>query len=125
MSELYLNQIGATHAKWLSVRQSVIASNVANANVPGYTAQDVSPMEDSGKLFSTILKTDESHLTARLGNVAGVGVDDNSGWETLHSGTSVSLPQEMMKAGEVATAYQLNTSVMRSFHSMVITTFGS
>jgi len=125
MSEIYLHQLGSTHAKWLSVRQSVIASNIANANVAGYGAKDVRPMESSQQLFSTMVKTNENHVSARLGNVEGVGISADKTWETYHSGGNVSLPQEMMKSGEVAASYQLNTSVMKSFHTMVLTVFGS
>ncbi len=125
MSDMMLDQVASTQAKWLSVRQSLIASNVANASVPGYVAKDVRPMEDSAKLFASMVATNPNHLTSGIGGVEGVGVASERGWETLHSGTSVSLPQEMLKAGEVSTAYQLNTSVMRSFHNMVITTFGT
>ena len=125
MSDMMLDQVANTQAKWLSVRQSLIASNVANASVPGFAAKDVRPMEDSGRLFASMVSTNPNHITSGLGNVEGVGVANNQGWETFHSGTSVSLPQEMLKAGEVSTAYQLNTSVMRSFHNMVITTFGT
>ena len=125
MSELYLNALGNTHAKWLSVRQALIASNVANANVPGFRAQDVRPMSDTQQMFSNLVRTDERHLVSRLGNVEGVGTTAENTWETYHSGGNVSVSQEMMKASEVASAYQLNTSVMRSFHTMVIATFGS
>lgn len=125
MSEIYLHSLGATQANWLSVRQTLIASNVANANVPGFKAQDVRPMEDSRQMFSNLLRTDEKHLASGVGNVEGVATKAGESWETFHSGGNVSVAQEMMKASEVASAYQLNTSVMRSFHSMVITVFGS
>ncbi|MEM7069148.1 MAG: flagellar basal body protein [Pseudomonadota bacterium] len=125
MSEIFLSQLGNTHAQWLSVRQSVIASNVSNANLPGYLAKDVRPMGESQEPFSVLASTDSNHIMARLGNVEGVGITGDKTWETFHSGGNVSLPQEMMKSGEVAAAYQLNTSVMRSFHSMVISVFGT
>ena len=125
MADMMLDQVASSQAKWLSVRQSLIASNVANASVLGYVAKDVRPMEDSGKLFASMVSTNPNHLTSALGGVQGVGVASDRGWETFHSGTSVSLPHEMLKAGEVSTAYQLNTTVMRSFHSMILTTFGT
>lgn len=125
MSEIYLSKIAADQSKWLSVRQSLVASNVANANTPGFKAQDVRPMDEGEVLFSNLVRTHESHLASGIGNVEGVGVERDSTWEVYHSGGNVSLPQEMMKADEVAGAFQLNTTVMKSFHRMVISVFGS
>lgn len=123
--EIYLSKLAGDQAKWLSVRQSLIASNVANANTPGFRAQDVKPMGESENSFSSLLRTDDKHLSSGIGNVTGVGIERESTWEIYHSGGNVSLPQEMMKSGEVAVAYQMNTTVMKSFHQMVISTFGS
>ena len=125
MSEIYLSKIAGDQAQWLSVRQSLIAGNVANANTPGYKSQDVKPMDESENSFLNLVQTNGKHLAAGIGNVAGVGTENSSTWEVFHSGRNVSLPQEMMKSGEVAGAYQLNTSVMKSFHRMVLATFGS
>ena len=125
MADMMLDSVAKTQANWLSVRQSIIASNVANANVPGYVAKDVRPMGEASQQFASLLTTNQNHLTSSSGSTNGVGVSNGPGWETFHSGTSVSLPQEMLKASEVANAYQLNTSVMRSFHTMVITAFGT
>ena len=125
MADLYLQQLGSNHAEWLSVRQSLVASNIANANVPGFTAKDVRPLEGGKANFTNLLLTDENHVSSGIGNVNGVGIKREETWETYHSGGNVSLPQEMMKSGEIATAYQLNTSVMRTFHRMVLATFGS
>ena len=39
----------------------------------------------------------------------------------MHSGNSVSLEKEMIKASEVNRSYKLNTSVVKAFHRMLIT----
>ena len=124
MSEIYLHNLGTNHASWLSARQSLIAGNVANANTPGFKAQDVKAFDDNAADFSILARTNAAHMTSGLGNVAGQSSHNQTAWETYHSGGNVSVPQEMMKAGEVSTAYELNTSVMKSFHRMVITVFG-
>ena len=125
MAELYINSLAKTHANWLSVRQSVIASNVANANTPGFRAVDVKPMDDSKSMFTALASTNGQHITAGIGGVDGIGISRQSTWETYHSGSNVSLPQEMMKASEVRGAYELNTTVMKSFHRMVFAVFGN
>ena len=125
MSEIYLSSLGESHSKWLSVRQSVIASNVANANTPGFKAKDVKPMGEDSTLFSNLATTDTRHITSGIGNIDGVATGRDESWEVYHSGGNVSLPQEMVKASEVAGAYGLNTSVMKSFHRMVISIYGN
>ena len=40
----------------------------------------------------------------------------------VHSGNSVSLEQEMLKAGDVNKDYSLNTAIIKSFHRMFMST---
>ncbi len=125
MSEIYLDKISADRANWLSVRQSLVSSNIANSNTNGYKALDVKDMDTASNGFSTMMRTHSGHIQAGVGSAAGVGTEEETPWEINHSGGTVSLPQEMIKSGEIASAYQLNTSVMKSFHRMVISVFGS
>ena len=41
MEPVSLFDLAAKQAQWLSVRQSAIAGNIANANTPGYRRKDV------------------------------------------------------------------------------------
>ena len=43
MGPVYLFDLASSHARWLSLRQAAISSNVANANTPGYKAKDIEP----------------------------------------------------------------------------------
>ncbi|WP_306792290.1 flagellar basal body protein, partial [Enterobacter asburiae] len=45
MEPVNLFDLATRQSQWLAVRQSTIASNIANANTPGYTANDVEPFE--------------------------------------------------------------------------------
>ena len=38
---LFLFELASSQARWLELRQSTIATNVANANTPGFKARDV------------------------------------------------------------------------------------
>jgi flagellar basal-body rod protein FlgB len=118
---LALFSLASQEAGWLSTRQATIASNVANANSPGYRAQDVQP-------FSAVL----SHLQLPMATTAPghiqpasfagdrTKVKTSDSWDVVHSGNSVNLEQEMMKAGEVNRAHALNVNIVRSFHQMLI-----
>ena len=121
MQPLALFSLASQEAGWLSTRQATIASNVANANTPGYRAQDVQP-------FSAVL----SHLQLPMATTAPgqiqpaslagdrTKVKTSDSWDVVHSGNSVNLEQEMMKAGEVNRAHALNVNIVRSFHQMLI-----
>lgn len=126
MSEIYLSKLAGSNANWLSARQTLIAGNVANSSTPGYKSVDVKPFSDAMKSAGlSASRTHSMHLVSSSGSAGGVGTKLEDSWETYHSGANVSLPQEMIKSGEVSTAYQLNTSVMKSFHRMVVSAFGT
>ena len=42
-------------------------------------------------------------------------------WDTVYSKNSVSLEQELIKAGEVNRQHTLNTTIVKSFHRMLLT----
>ena len=54
---IYLFQVASQKSEWLSGRQTAVASNVANANTPGYRALDVQP-------FSAVLDTSPLGMAA-------------------------------------------------------------
>ena len=47
-------------------------------------------------------------------------VKTSESWDVVHSGNSVNLEQEMMKAGEVNRAHALNVNIVRGFHQMLM-----
>ncbi len=123
MSEFYLFGLSSRRAEWLSARQAVVAENVANANTPTYRAKDVTPFSEV--LDTTALQmtgSSPNHLVASAGREFGVDQAKQKPWDVTHSGNSVSLEQEMLKAGEVSRDFALSTSIAKSFHRMYLTT---
>jgi flagellar basal-body rod protein FlgB len=121
VAAIHLFDVVARHNQWLSVRQSTIASNIANANTPGYKSLDVEPFEKV--LESTRLAmnaTHAGHMTDGSTKAAGVDIRESEPWETTHSGNSVSLEQELINAGDVNRAYRLNTGIAKAFHRMLL-----
>ncbi len=113
--------IASQQNRWLSVRQSVIAQNIAHVNTPGYKALDVEPFE--AVLNATGLKmqkTQASHLSPVSGNGSDAQTQEEAEWAVLHSGNSVSLEEQLFKASEVTGAYSRNTGVMKVFHRMLL-----
>jgi flagellar basal-body rod protein FlgB len=109
------------HNQWLAARQATLAGNIANANTPGFKALDV---EDFNQTLDTMglsmATTQSAHMTSGA-TEAPVGVRQEDPWDVTHSGNSVSLEQELIKAGEVNRAYRLNTSIAKAFHRMLLT----
>jgi flagellar basal-body rod protein FlgB len=121
VTAIHLFDAISRHNRWLSVRQSTIASNIANANTPGYKSLDVEPFEkvlEATRL--TMNATQSGHMTDEANKATAVGVSKSEPWETTHSGNSVSLEQELINAGDVNRAYRLNTGIAKAFHRMLL-----
>lgn len=118
---IYLFNLASRHNDWLSTRQATVAGNIANANTPGYRARDVEPFEDA--MAATKLemaRTAPSHIQLASLPAQPVDAKEADVWEVTYSGNSVSLDQEMMKAGEVQRSFSLNAGLAKSFHRMLL-----
>lgn len=119
MEPVYLFNLIDQQKSWLSMRQSLVAQNIANADTPGYKAQDLMP-------FSRVMErsaldmagADPLHMRPSPTETLAAAMRPAEGWETSHSGNSVSPELEMIKAGEVRGAFTLDTNLMRAFHGM-------
>ncbi|AQX18620.1 flagellar basal-body rod protein FlgB [Bartonella sp. CDC_skunk] len=123
MDSVNFFEMANKQANWLSVRQKAIASNVANANTPGYKARDV---ED----FTAVLQN--KTISMAVTNVHHMDITEN-GMEThiirpenvmevTHSGNDVNLEEEMRKGGDVSREISLNTAIVKAFHRMTMAT---
>lgn len=123
MRPIHLFDITSQHNQWLANRQSLIASNIANANSPGYQGLDLKPFEE------VLTTTKLAMTTTRAGHMqpdpptsaASAEKRFGSSWDVVHSGNSVTVEKELMKAGEVNAEYSLSTSIIKSFHKMLLT----
>ncbi|MGH6772386.1 flagellar basal body rod protein FlgB [Brucella tritici] len=121
MSSIHLFDLAARQAQWLSVRQATVAGNVANANTPDFRARDVQPFADVlDKTQLTMAATSRLHLEAEADGISGARLRPDDITEQTHSGNTVDVEQEMMKAGEIAREYSLNTSIVKAFHRMML-----
>jgi flagellar basal-body rod protein FlgB len=117
---VYLFDLASSYARWLSTRQTTISSNVANANTPGYQAQDIEPFAKLiDKRNVALAVTSPLHLAPDNG-LHPQATRKKDSWEIVHSGNSVSLEQEMVKAGDINREYSLNTAIVKSFHRMLM-----
>ncbi|MGH6859988.1 MAG: flagellar basal body rod protein FlgB [Phyllobacterium sp.] len=118
---MHLFELAARQAEWLSVRQAAISGNVANANTPGFKARDVEPFKDVlSQARLTMAATSPKHLEIDASGVAATALRKDAVTEQNHSGNTVSLEMEMVKSGEINREFALNTSIVKAFHRMML-----
>ena len=121
MEPVNLFDLAAQQSRWLAVRQSAVAGNIANANTPGYTANDVEPFE---KVLDRAAVSLQATQAGHLGNAATnagftIKPQENDG-VVMPSKNSVVLEDQLLKAGEVRRSFELNTAIVKAFHSMMM-----
>ena len=127
MQPIQLFDLASRQAEWLSVRQEVVATNIANANTPKYQAKDVSPfeavMQSTGQNMG-MAKTNPAHFGASSmsDNVELIKPDVSNEMGVQESGNTVALANEMTKTGEIKRQYELNANMVKSFHRMMLMT---
>ena len=114
---------------WLQARQTVLSQNVSNADTPGYTANDLKPMDFEQMLqgtnskFQHGLTTTNDHHIAITPSSQGTGAGDAS-IESTSTGASVSLEQEMIKVSDTQAQFQAATNIYSKALSMMRTAIG-
>jgi flagellar basal-body rod protein FlgB len=118
---VYLFDLASQQARYLAVRQATIASNVANANTPDYKARDVVPFSEVMARTASMgmAMTESAHVTAGEGRIPVKPVAAAEAWDALSTSSSVSLEQEMLKAGEVSREHNLNMGIVKAFDRML------
>ncbi len=114
----------ATHA---AARQVAIARNVANADTPGYRAQDIAPFSETYRARDAqgLRATRPGHILPGEAEAPQWRVSDADRPGTLKpNGNNVSLETETMLAAEVRGQHELALSVYRSALGIMRTSLG-
>jgi len=121
-SPVYLFDLASRQAQWLAARQTTISGNIANANTPGYRARDVEPFADVlDKTKLAMAATNGGHIGFDASRPETAKLKKAETWDTVYSKNSVSMEQELIKAAEVDRQHSLNTSIVKAFHRMFMT----
>ena len=123
MQPVNLFDLASQQAKWLSVRQTAVAGNIANANTPGYATMEVEPFEavlDNTRV--AMRTTNARHISVGMGSESLMVRQTNENSPTMPNGNTVVLEDELMKSGEVRRNFELNTAIVKSFHRMLMMT---
>jgi len=121
MNDLAVFQIGHDRARWLAARVAVVASNVANADTPGYRAKEIAP-------FGSVLneariemqRSQALHMAPEQSIENRFGVAPRERAVEKHSGNSVALEAEMAALGEAKGQQSAVTAVLGAFHRMLL-----
>ena len=96
LKNIDLMTTAANMARHAASRQSVIAENIANADTPGYKAQDIEP-------FSAIF--------ARTDSVAPRRIEIEASGVASPNGNTVSLEDQMWRSSKAARQHEIATTI--------------
>lgn len=126
-SKLPIFQTASALAGYATTRQSAISQNMANADTPGYRAQDLPEFSETFKDYGPSLEmrtTREKHFSAienrfstNLREVVRPG-------NAAPNGNSVSMETEMMTAAENKISHDMALTVYRSSLTLLRTALG-
>ena len=112
-------------AKYAEARQAVIARNIANADTPGYRAQDLRPfsqiIHDRKPLEMRAIR--QGHLQNRA-VPSGIPVGSSAQDPLSPNGNSVSLETQMVHASETRQQHELAISVYTASLNILRTSLG-
>lgn len=118
---MYLFDIASRHMTWLAERQNVTAANIANADTPGYRAREANAFSAYLETSSLQLAaTSPLHLSLPAHETRLAGARAGSGWNAAHSGNNVSIEKELMTASSSNRMMNIDASIVRSFHRMIL-----
>jgi flagellar basal-body rod protein FlgB len=120
MEPVSLFDLATRQSQWLAVRQSAVAGNIANANTPGYTAKDVEPFEKVLDRAAVSLRATQAGHLGGAGDAAFKIKSEEFTGSIMPSKNTVVLEDQLMKAGEVRRSFELNTAIVKAFHSMMM-----
>lgn len=90
---------------WLQSRQKVLAENVSNADTPKFKPRDLRQFSPGGQSGLAPAQTSPAHLSG-FGGSSSQASRNAARFETVPSGNSVSLEDEMIKIADTQADYQ-------------------
>lgn len=118
--QLEVLRLAGKLAAWSGARQQVIATNVANADTPGYRAQDVAAFADAGADRMRATRADHLHGRPEQGAWRLVDAPD----QPSPNGNTVSVEDQMLRAAEVRHKHDMALTVYASAMGILRTSLG-
>lgn len=119
-----LFQIAGSMARHAAARQSTIARNVANADTPGYVAQDLRPFRESYRAEAPALReTRAGHL--HMADSATTEFRLSSDTSAMSpNGNAVSLETEMVRAVDAKRQHDLALTIYKTSMGILRSSLG-
>lgn len=111
----YIIKMAQSLARHAGARQAQVATNIANADVPGYRARDLADFsqtyqqQDPG---TTIKTTRAQHMTGSAGSPVYASFD--VGGQASPNGNTVSIEEEMVRGTDAKAAHDMALAVYKS-----------
>jgi len=125
MAEKGIDLLKATTEKmrWHEARQKVLAKNIANADTPNYTPQDIKELDfkemvsdTSSTTLVTPTITDAKHISSPTASGSSGNFkisEQRDTYETSPTGNSVDLEEQLMKMSENQLDHKLTTTIYK------------
>ena len=112
--------------EWLGDRQRVLSQNVANADTPGYQANDLKPVSFRALVGGTIATngakltpTDNRHLIGSAGHGNFATQRSRDSFEITPSGNGVVLEQQIAKMADNQMQFAASTGLYKKHINML------
>ncbi|NHN85728.1 flagellar biosynthesis protein FlgB [Acetobacter musti] len=117
-----LFELAQRRMSWLEQREQVLANNVANADTPGYVAQDITPFASTLARFQAgLTTTSPRHIPVASRNRTLASVTDD---EQAPNGNAVSLETQMEEVAETSDQQRFATNVYSAYRTMLTNVLG-
>ncbi len=108
---------------WLDARTRMLASNVANADTPGFKPHDLEPFAQSFSSFNlSLVRTDPADIAGSDDNAPRA--DDATG-EQAPDGNAVSIEHQLKLVADTNAQQQLTTTLYRKYIGLTMTALGA
>ncbi|KAF0674618.1 flagellar basal body rod protein FlgB [Profundibacterium mesophilum] len=121
LGELSFFDTASKRMDYLGTRQQVVSANIANADTPGFKAQETASFSSmlDGTRGGGMQVTDARHIAGSAGPGNLRVSDDAAAWETTMDGNTVVLEQQSIKSNEITENYRLATQLYRKGHDLL------
>jgi flagellar basal-body rod protein FlgB len=111
---------------WLTMRQQVLAQNIANADTPNYKPMDLTQQSFRKMLAPRrpgmeLRRTTGNHIEQMPRSIAFRSEKARTTYETAPSGNAVVLEEQLMKVAETQGLYRLATNLYQKHVGMIKT----
>ncbi len=126
LTDVGLIRLMAEKMSYLGQRQAVLAQNVANANTPNYKSKDLAPFsfESALKDVGGMRVTNEKHIVPASMDGVNAATKRAKTYETVPSGNSVEIEQQMMEVSKTAVDYQAMAAMYQKIMGLFRTAIG-